>query len=307
MGAETKMQKEAGITFKKEEVVKNELETIQYQADGSFWVDLVNHTADNIDWLTENGVQFDRVDDYHHTCPLPTFHWFKGDRRAIGYMPFMKKKAEELCIQIITSAPATGLVFEDHIVKGVYAQINEQTVKIKSKAVIFASGSFGQNRELIKKEGWNVDNMLFVGMTGSTGDAYKMAMAAGAKDTLQDSAPLITNFVKALPLGNGRDLLAGGPALWINQDGVRFTDESITDRNAILQSQPFKSIKQGYLVFNRKMFEKYEDNLQDLSEEEQKSMKGIDEMNHHNSKEALKILDRCVKRTKAILYLRLIL
>lgn len=55
------------------------------------------------------------------------------------------------------------------------------------------------------------------------------------------------------------------------------------------------------------MFEKYEDNLQDLSEEEQKSMKGIDEMNHHNSKEALKILDRCVKRTKAILYLRLIL
>lgn len=149
--------------------------------------------------------------------------------------------------------------------------------------------------------------MLFVGMTGSTGDAYKMAMATGAKDTLQDSAPLITNFVKALPLGNGRDLLAGGPALWINQDGVRFTDESITDRNAILQSQPFKSIKQGYLVFNRKMFEKYEDNLQDLSEEEQKSMKGIDEMNHHNSKEALKILDRCVKRTKAILYLRLIL
>lgn len=56
-------------------------------------------------------------------------------------------------------------------------------------------------------------------MTGSTGDAYKMAMATGAKDTLQDSAPLITNFVKALPLGNGRDLLAGGPALWINQDG----------------------------------------------------------------------------------------
>lgn len=295
MGAETKMQKEAGITFKKEEVVKNELETIQYQADGSFWVDLVNHTADNIDWLTENGVQFDRVDDYHHTCPLPTFHWFKGGRGAIGYVPFMKKKAEKLGIQIITSAPATGLVFEDHIVKGVYAQINEQTVKIKSKAVIFASGSFGQNRKLIKKEGWNVDNMLFVGMTGSTGDAYKMAMAAGAKDTLQDSAPLITNFVKALPLGNGRDLLAGGPALWVNQDGVRFTDESITDRNAILQSQPFKSIKQGYLVFNRKMFEKYEDNLQDLSEEEQKSMKGIDEMNHHNSKEALKILDRCVK------------
>lgn len=92
MGAETKMQKEAGITFKKEEVVKNELEIIQYQADGSFWVDLVNHTADNIDWLTENGVQFDRVDDYHHTCPLPTFHWFKGGRGAIGYMLFMKKK-----------------------------------------------------------------------------------------------------------------------------------------------------------------------------------------------------------------------
>ena len=56
LGAETKMQKAAGITFAKEKVVKNELETIQYQADGSFWVDLVGHTADNIDWLIKNGV-----------------------------------------------------------------------------------------------------------------------------------------------------------------------------------------------------------------------------------------------------------
>ncbi|MQS76117.1 FAD-dependent oxidoreductase [Lactobacillus halodurans] len=298
MSAETKMQKKAGITFKKEEVVRNELETIQYQADGSFWVDLVNHTADNIDWLIDQGVQFDRVDDYHHTCPLPTFHWFKGGRGAIGYIPFMKKKAEELGVKISTSSPVTGLIFKDKTVKGVYASIDDQVVKINAKAVIFASGGFGQNRALIKKEGWNTDNMLFVGMTGSTGDAYKMALAAGAKDTLENSAPLITNFVQALPLGNGRDLLAGGPALWVNQDGVSFTDESITDRNAILQSQPFKSIKNGYLVFSREMFAKYEDNLQDLSEEEQKSMKGIDDMNHHDSTQALAILDKAVKTNK---------
>ena len=298
MGAESKMQKASGFTFKKEQVVKNELETIQYQADGSFWVDLVDHTAGNIDWLIKNGVQFDHVDDYHHTCPLPTFHWFKGGRGAIGYVPFMKKKAEELGIKIITSAPATGLIYEKKTVKGVYASIKDQTVQINAKAVIFASGGFGQNHELIKKEGWNVDNMLFVGMTGSTGDAYRMAMAVGAKDTLPNSTPLITNFVRALPLGNGRDLLAGGPALWVNQDGVRFTDESITDRNAILQSQPFKFIKNGYLVFNRKLFAKYENNLQDLSEAEQKSMKGIDELNHHDSQEALRILDRSVKTNK---------
>ncbi|MCT4445071.1 FAD-dependent oxidoreductase [Lactiplantibacillus argentoratensis] len=298
MGAETKMQKEAGITFKREEVVKNELETIQYQADGSFWVDLVNHTADNIDWLIKQGVQFDRVDDYHHTCPLPTFHWFKGGRGAIGYVPFMKKRAEELGVKIYLSSPVTGLNIEDKIVKGVYTVIDDKVTKVNAKAVIFASGGFGQNKELIKKEGWNTDNMLFVGMTGSTGDAYRMARAAGAKDTLSTSAPLITNFVQALPLGNGRDLLAGGPALWVNQDGVRFTDESITDRNAILQSQPFKYIKNGYLVFSRDMFAKYEDNIQDLSEEEQKSMKGIDEMNHHDSKQALSILDKSVKTNK---------
>mgnify|MGYP003361742934 CR=1 FL=1 len=298
MGAETKMQKDAGITFKKEEVVKNELETIQYQADGSFWVDLVDHTADNIDWLIKQGVKFDRVDDYHHTCPLPTFHWFEGGRGAIGYVPYMKQRAEELGVKIYTSSPVTGLIFDGKIARGVYATIDDQIVEVNAKAVIFASGGFGQNRELIKKEGWNIDNMLFVGMTGSTGDAYRMSRAVGAKDTLQNSAPLITNFVQALPLGNGRDLLAGGPALWVNQDGVRFTDESITDRNAILQSQPFKSIKNGYLVFSRDMFAKYEDNLQNLSKEEQKSMKGIDEMNHHDSKEALEILDDSVKTNK---------
>lgn len=298
MGAQTAMQKKAGINFSKQEVVENELKTVQYQADGSFWVDLVNNTAENIDWLKKQGVQFDRVDDYHHTCPLPTFHWFKGGRGATGYVPFMEKKAKELGVDIRTSSPVIGLIYENKTVKGVYANIDDQVVQINAKAVIFASGGFGQDKKLVHRQGWNTKNMLFVGMKGSTGDAYKMAIAAGAKDAFDRSAPLITNYIQALPLGNGRDLLSGGPALWVNQDGVRFTDESITDRNAILQSQPFKFIKHGYLVFTRKMFAKYEANLQDLTEEQQKSMQGIDQFAAPDEERALSILDRSVKENK---------
>ncbi len=300
LGAETQMQKKAGIDFSKQDVVVAELKTVQYQADGSFWVDLVNNTAENIAWLQKEGVEFDRVDDYHHTCPLPTFHWFKGGQGAIGYIPPMVKRANALGVKILTSSPATGLIFDQktQTVKGVYAQVNGKTTQINAQAVIFSSGGFGQNKKLIEKEGWRTENMITIGMPGSVGDAYHMAIAAGAKDTIEDSAPLVTNYIQALPVSNGRDLLAGGPALWVNQDGVRFTDESIVERNAILQSQPLKSVKTAYTVFNKTLFDRYENNLQDLSEKEQAGMQGIDKFDHTNAEVAERVLARGVKENK---------
>lgn len=301
MGAGSKMQKEAGINFTKSEVVKNELETINYQADGSFWVDIVNNSAENIEWLQKHGVQFDKVDDYHGTCPLPCFHWFKGGRGAIGYIPAMAKTVYDSdSVTVYTESPATGLIFDksEKRVKGVYANIQGVPTQINAKAVIFASGGFGQNKELIKKQGWNTEHMITIGMPSSVGDAYHMAMAAGAMDKISDSAPLITNQIQALPVSNGRDLIAGGPALWVNQDGVRFTDESIVERNAILQSQPLKSVKVAYTVFNGKLFDEFESNLQDLDDDQQGSMSGIDKFGVDNLNTARRVLEKGVKENK---------
>lgn len=83
-GINTKMQKAAGIHANKEEIIAREAELGQYRVDGSFWVDLVNNSADNIDWLVDHGVQLTSVDDYHGTCQFPTFHWYKGGFASVG-------------------------------------------------------------------------------------------------------------------------------------------------------------------------------------------------------------------------------
>ena len=69
------MQQEAGIHAEKDDIIAKEMELGQYRANGAFWVDLVNNSADNIEWLLKQGVQLTHVDDYHGTCMFPTFHW----------------------------------------------------------------------------------------------------------------------------------------------------------------------------------------------------------------------------------------
>lgn len=48
-GINTKMQQEAGIHAEKEDIIAKEMELGQYRANGAFWVDLVNNSADNIE------------------------------------------------------------------------------------------------------------------------------------------------------------------------------------------------------------------------------------------------------------------
>ena len=107
-GINTKMQKDAGIHAEKEDIISKETELGQYRADGSFWVDLINNSADNIDWLVNLGVQLTKVDDYHGTCMFPTFHWFKGGFASVGYVPYMKKKADELNVKFLLETSATS-------------------------------------------------------------------------------------------------------------------------------------------------------------------------------------------------------
>lgn len=129
-GINTKMQKEAGIHAEPEEIIAREAELGQYRADGSFWVDLVNNSAENIDWLVKQGVQLTKVDDYHGTCAFPTFHWFKGGFASEGYVPYMKQRADELGVEFILETSATGIIEENGRVEGIYAKNPDGIIRI---------------------------------------------------------------------------------------------------------------------------------------------------------------------------------
>lgn len=265
-GINTEMQKKAGIHAEKEDIIAKEMELGQYRADGAFWVDLVNNSADNIDWLLKQGVHLTKVDDYHGTCMFPTFHWWEGGFASIGYVPFMKKRCDELDVKFMTSTSAISIIKENGVVKGVYAKSPEGTIKINAKATLMCTGGVGHSPELIEKQGWSTKNLHYCSMPSNTGDGYKMAMAAGAKDMLVQSPEFMMNYIMALPhegvhlyidpINGFMSLPSGGPTIFVDQDGRRFVSENAKKYNLLYQRMAFQSIKQGYEIFNQDIYDK---------------------------------------------------
>jgi len=271
-GINTKMQKAAGIHAEKEDIISKEAELGQYRADGSFWVDLINNSADNIDWLVNLGVQLSKVDDYHGTCMFPTFHWFKGGFASVGYVPYMKKKADELNVKFLLETSATSIIEENGTVKGVYAKTPDGYIKINAKATLLATGGVGHNPELIEKQGWSTKNIHYCSMPSNTGDGYQMAMSVGAMDMLKESPECMMNYIQAFPhegihlyldpINGFMSLPSGGPVVFVNQDGRRFVNENVKKFNLIYQRMAIKATKVTYEIFTQRIFDELTKNVE---------------------------------------------
>lgn len=273
-GINTKMQQEAGIHAEKEDIIAKEMELGQYRANGAFWVDLVNNSADNIEWLLKQGVQLTHVDDYHGTCMFPTFHWWKGGFASEGYVPYMKKRCDELDVSFMTSTSAISIIQEAGVVKGVYAKSPDGIVKINAKATLLRTGGVGHSAELIEKQGWSTKNLHYCSMPSNTGDGYKMAMAAGARDMLVESPEFMMNYIMALPhegvhlyidpINGFMSLPSGGPTVFVDQDGRRFVNENAKKYNLLYQRMAMQSVKNAYEVFNQDIYDRITAGIPDV-------------------------------------------
>ena len=271
-GINTKMQKAAGIHAEKEDIISKEAELGQYRADGSFWVDLINNSADNIDWLVNLGVQLTKVDDYHGTCMFPTFHWFKGGFASVGYVPYMKKKADELNVKFLLETSATSIIEENGTVKGVYAKTPDGYIKINAKATLLATGGVGHNPDLLEKQGWSTKNIHYCSMPSNTGDGYQMAMSVGAMDMLKESPEFMMNYIQAFPhegvhlyldpINGFMSLPSGGPVVFVNQDGRRFVNENVKKFNLLYQRMAIKATKVTYEIFTQRIFDELTKNVE---------------------------------------------
>ena len=271
-GINTKMQKAAGIHAEKEDIISKEAELGQYRADGSFWVDLINNSADNIDWLVNLGVQLTKVDDYHGTCMFPTFHWFKGGFASVGYVPYMKKKADELKVKFLLETSATSIIEENGTIKGVYAKTPEGYIKINAKATLLATGGVGHNPDLLEQQGWSTKNIHYCSMPSNTGDGYQMAMSVGAMDMLKESPEFMMNYIQAFPhegvhlyldpINGFMSLPSGGPVVFVNQDGRRFVNENVKKFNLLYQRMAIKATKVTYEIFTQRIFDELTKNVE---------------------------------------------
>lgn len=249
-GVDTKWQQEQGIEVDKSVIMQEELGKTQWCVNGLYYKDLIQNSAANLEWAIEQGCEFSgTIDNYPFGAnegKVETFHWWKDGAAYQGYILPLNARALELGVDIRLNN--RGLEFsydESGAVDGVYAtDAFGDLVNYKARAVILATGGFGNDDARIIRNGFDLDYLERIGTPGHYGDGINMALAADCAEFTG------VCYLKYNRISHNYDIetfgpfygafCSGGQFLWLNDDLERFVDEGCAMRvgNAITQSAP---------------------------------------------------------------------
>lgn len=236
--ANTKYQKEfAKVT---DDTTDKHLQYWLLAGENQLDPDLVKLMADNgptnIDWLVNHGVNYVNVygvDPISYIDPklmVPRIHvpGGAGTTAAAGTGKFhvqaLNDYATKKGAQFLFKTPVTALVRDPQKgVLGVVAKTADgKDLNVKAnKAVILATSSFDQNKDMAKafspQQYWALTNGVVLSSPAATGDGIKMGMEIGA-----DLAGMGgTIGVPSTGIGT-----ASVPGIWVNKYGQRFINEA---------------------------------------------------------------------------------
>jgi len=228
---ETQMQRDTFINFSKKQAFDLHMKYTHYRVDADLVQKYFDKSADTIAWLQDMGVEFIGAFKYFAGSEA-TWHIVKpengvpGPRAASAMVKVLTERAKELGVDIQLESPVKRLIVEDNKVVGVIA-INKdgEEIEARAKAVIVATGGFGDNAEMIEKYfGYKCREDFFPFMIpGLKGDGLKMCWEAGAQEF-----GLNVEAIFQLPDNLNWFCLDGilrQPNLLINQNGDRFMNE----------------------------------------------------------------------------------
>ena len=251
--AETHYQKEQGIEDSVEQFVEDTMKGGHDINDRDLVTIMAENSAAGIDWLDSIG------------APLPKISFSGGatnqrihapeDGSGVGayLVTALLKKMDELGIKVMYNTKATDLLSLEGTVNGVMAESDDAYYTIHSKAVILATGGFGNNQEMIVSYRDDLEGTVTTSAPGIMGDGIVMAQAVGADlvdiDQIQlhptveqKTSMLITESVR------------GDGAILVNQDGKRFTDELLT-RDKVSAAELAQPGSYAYIIFDQKLRE----------------------------------------------------
>ena len=221
----------------------------------------LKQTAGVYDWLADHGVHYEAV----KTAFIDgnrTWHMYKGGHGTVLVQEFAKQ-IKEKGGEILTSTPATELIIEKGVVKGVKAKTkNGDTLTIRADSTIIATGGFSDNKEMVKKY-LPYAGYESAGSPGRTGDGVLMLESAGAKLVNMNVCMQAGLWLKGVPtdLQFGKDgvtkaeyvrLLAAlfQPYLKTSLKGDRVADETLPLEYI---SNAFEEVGgEGFAVFDDK-------------------------------------------------------
>lgn len=259
----SQMQKEKGIgddvTFT--DIIAAEQEFFNYRINNLLWKDMVDASGDNIDWMVSHGVEFSGVvDDYHGLGKFDCFHWFGNEGSGSCYIDPMIESAKSLGATVMTETPAVDLIIENGKVAGLYAQKADGSIlQVNAKAVILTSGGYAQNEEIMAERGWDLTFSHNNGVEGHDGDGLRMAISAGAHDVSRERAFLREAYSYGIDFfaDMSQTIHRGGPELYVNQDGERYTNEGCGSFVPQCVGNAVHTQPQSYMVLSKDIIDEF--------------------------------------------------
>ena len=251
--ADSAVQAELGMEFATKELLKEA--TMSYGGRENLAEAYAAASGETVDWFAQElGIEWsgktgDRVDPANPLASVLSDHPGGGDvfmvkANADGYTSLtlvnaLSRALESAGVVLYKNTEATALLTDDSgAVVGVKAVgANGEEVEFSGKAVLLATGGFGQNHEMLVELRPDFANAITDEIAPTTGDGIRMAEELGAKTV--DLAEMQT--FPHVPYGDTwlpPMAIPGGfrtTAVYVNQDAQRYTTEGFETADATLQ------------------------------------------------------------------------
>jgi len=233
-GVESRLQKLRQMGPTRDEAFRIFMDYTHWRVDGQLVRAYIDKAATTIEWLERLGVEFLEPAAYF---PGGAFTWHlvkppmdgqAGPMIASAMTKTLTDKAKEMGVQFVLQTAVTRILKQGNRITGVVAESvsGDEPYEVSAKAVIVATGGFGDNPEMIKKYTgyeWGKD-LWSMRIPGLTGDGIRMAWEVGAVPTEMNMEMIYLMAGMANPV---LSIAFQQPHLMVNLLGERFLDEGI--------------------------------------------------------------------------------
>jgi len=272
----SRLQKVKNIPLDTQEAFRIFMEYTHYRVDGRLVSEYINKSADTIQWLEDMGVVFVDVLAYvkgahftHHAAAGASGH--SGPQSSAMIMKAMTERARELGVKFYLTTPVEKILKENDCITGLVARGQDgEEIRVRARAVIIATGGFGDSPELIKKYTgyeWGKDIFNFR-IPGLVGDGIRMAWEVGAGEEGLNMELTCGVPQKSLE-ENQKSIMAGQaitmslfqqPGLLVNLFGERFMDEGSGNPTFLGNAVSRQPKHCAFKIFDSTLLKYYEQN-----------------------------------------------
>ncbi|MBE5996795.1 MAG: flavocytochrome c [Lachnospiraceae bacterium] len=249
--AETHYQEEQGIEDSVEVFVEDTMKGGHDLNDRDLVTIMAQNSSSAIDWLDSIGAPLPKV-SFSGGATNKRIH-APEDGSGVGAFLVTRflNKIDELGIDVMYNTTATSLMTLDGKVTGVMAEGPDAYYTIHSKAVILATGGFGNNQSMIVNYRNDLLGTVTTSAPGVTGDGIVMAEAVGADLVDIEQIQLHPTVEQATSMLITESVRGDG-AILVNQEGKRFINELLT-RDVVSAGELEQPGSYAYIIFDQNL------------------------------------------------------